>query len=229
MTDRRGITGVVCGEGNGSLKAMCPMRLVLLAGVALFFNSPAGSASPRALPAGQRPDDFRLQAPKDLDGYFPFQPPESKEAWDRRASQVRQRILVSQGLWPMPTKTDLKAQIYGRIDRGDYTVEKVHFESAPGFFVTGNLYRPKKAAGAKAPGVLFAHGHWADARLSQATDPELRNEIATGQEARAASNPCVSNWPAWAVWCGSGICWATPIPNSFPANWFTASPSNGPR
>jgi dienelactone hydrolase len=82
----------------------------------------------------------------------------------------------------MPTKTDLKAQIYGRIDRGDYTVEKVHFESAPGFFVTGNLYRPKKAAGGKAPGVLFAHGHWADARLSQATDTELRNEIATGQE-----------------------------------------------
>ncbi len=158
------------------------MRLVLLAGVALFFNSPAGSANPRALPAGQRPDDFRLQAPKDLDGYFPFQPPESKEAWDRRASQVRQRILVSQGLWPMPTKTDLKAQIYGRIDRGDYTVEKVHFESAPGFLVTGNLYRPKKAAGGKAPGVLFAHGHWADARLSQATDSELRNEIATGQE-----------------------------------------------
>ncbi len=158
------------------------MRLVLLTAVALSLNSTVWSAGPRALSSGQRPDDLRLQAPKDLDGYFPFQPPESKEAWDHRASQVRQRILVSQGLWPMPTKTDLKAQIYGRIDRGDYTVEKVHFESAPGFFVTGNLYRPKKAAGAKAPGVLFAHGHWADARLSQATDSELRNEIATGQE-----------------------------------------------
>jgi dienelactone hydrolase len=161
---------------------MSPLRLILLAAVALSLNSHALAAGPRALPVGQRPNDLRHQAPKDLDGYFPFQPPESKEAWDRRASQVRQRILVSQGLWPMPTKTDLKAQIYGRIDRGDYTVEKVHFESAPGFFVTGNLYRPKKAAGGKAPGVLFAHGHWADARLSQATDPELRNEIATGQE-----------------------------------------------
>jgi len=161
---------------------MSPLRLILLAAVALSLNSHAVAAGPRALPVGQRPNDLRLQAPKDLDGYFPFQPPESKEAWDRRASQVRQRILVSQGLWPMPTKTDLKAQIYGRIDRGDYTVEKVHFESAPGFLVTGNLYRPKKAAGGKAPGVLFAHGHWADARLSQATDSELRNEIATGQE-----------------------------------------------
>ena len=161
---------------------MSPLRLILLAAVALSLNSHAVAAGPRALPVGQRPNDLRLQAPKDLDGYFPFQPPESQEAWDRRASQVRQRILVSQGLWPMPTKTDLKAQIYGRIDRGDYTVEKVHFESAPGFLVTGNLYRPKKAAGGKAPGVLFAHGHWADARLSQATDSELRNEIATGQE-----------------------------------------------
>ena len=161
---------------------MSPLRLILLAAVVLSLNSHAVAAGPRALPDGQRPNDLRLQAPKDLDGYFPFQPPESKEAWDRRASQVRQRILVSQGLWPMPTKTDLKAQIYGRIDRGDYTVEKVHFESAPGFFVTGNLYRPKKAAGGKAPGVLFAHGHWADARLSQANDSELRNEIATGQE-----------------------------------------------
>jgi len=161
---------------------MSPLRLILLAAVALSLNSHALAAGPRALPVGQRPNDLRHQAPKDLDGYFPFQPPESKEAWDRRASQVRQRILVSQGLWPMPTKTDLKAQIYGRIDRGDYTVEKVHFESAPGFLVTGNLYRPKQAAGGKAPGVLFAHGHWADARLSQAIDSELRNEIATGQE-----------------------------------------------
>lgn len=48
--------------------------------------------------------------------------------------------------------------------------------------MTGNLYRPKKIQGGKAPAVLFAHGHWADARLSQATDAELRNEIATGQE-----------------------------------------------
>jgi dienelactone hydrolase len=81
----------------------------------------------------------------------------------------------------MPTKTPLNAVIHGRIDRAEYTVEKVYFESAPGFFVTGNLYRPKNAQG-KAPGVLFAHGHWANARLSESGDAELLREIATGQE-----------------------------------------------
>src|SRR6185503_15718620 len=45
----------------------------------------------------------------------------------------------------------------------------------------GNLYRPKNIAG-KSPGVLFAHGHWADARLSESTDAELRRELADGEE-----------------------------------------------
>jgi dienelactone hydrolase len=140
------------------------------------------AAGPRVLPAGQLPNDARLKPLKDLDGYFPFTPPATREAWAKRAEHVRQRILVSQGLWPLPTKTDLKAQIYGRVDRVDYSVEKVTFESAPGFFVTGNLYRPKKKLPGGAPGVLFAHGHWQDARLALTGDAELYNEIATGQE-----------------------------------------------
>ena len=81
----------------------------------------------------------------------------------------------------MPTKGPLNAVIHGAIDCGEYTVEKVYFESAPGFFVTGSLYRPKNAKG-KVPGVLFAHGHWQDARLSEQSVELTRKEIATGQE-----------------------------------------------
>ncbi len=136
---------------------------------------------PRVLPAGNLPNDVRLKPLKDLDGYFPFTPPTSKTDWEKRAERVRRQILVAEGLWPMPTKTPLNAVIHGKIDRGEYTVEKVYFESAPGFFVTGNLYKPAKING-KAPGVLFAHGHWKDARLSESGDAELLNEIATGQE-----------------------------------------------
>ena len=64
---------------------------------------------------------------------------------------------MAEGLWPMPAKTPLNAVIHGKIDLPEYTVEKVYFESAPGFFVTGNLYRPKNVKG-KVPGVMFAHG-----------------------------------------------------------------------
>ena len=139
------------------------------------------AAVPRVLPDGELPNDARLKPLKDLDGYFPFTPPASKELWMKRADRVRRQILVSQGLWPMPTKAPLNAVIHGRIDRGEYTVEKVYFESAPGFFVTGNLYRPKNVTG-KVPGVLFAHGHWENARLSEAGDDELLREIANGEE-----------------------------------------------
>jgi dienelactone hydrolase len=141
----------------------------------------ANAAGPRVLAPGQLPNDIRLEPPKDLDGYFPFTPPASKDDWEKRAERVRRQILVSQGLWPMPTKMPLNAVIHGRTERDDYTLEKVYFESAPGFFVTGNLYRPKNPKG-KVPGVLFAHGHWANARLAETSDSELLQEIATGQE-----------------------------------------------
>jgi len=126
-------------------------------------------------------EDCRLQPLKDLNGYFPFNPPPSLSAWEVRREQVRRRILVAAGLWPMPTKTPLKAVIHGKIDRGEYTIEKVYFESAPGFFVTGNLYRPKNVKG-RVPGVLFAHGHAKDARLSQSKPDAVRRLIAAGAE-----------------------------------------------
>ena len=154
--------------------------LVLTSLLSLAAVSAAG-AVPRAPEAGKPPADARLHAPKDLNGYFPFTPAGSRDAWAGRAEEVRRRILVSQGLWPLPTRTPLNAVIHGRIDRGDHTVEKVYFESSPGFYVTGNLYRPKNVQG-RVPGVLFAHGHWKDARLSEETDVKLRAEIATGQE-----------------------------------------------
>lgn len=148
--------------------------------IAMMTQSTAGAA-PRALPAGQVPNDARLAPPKDLDGYFPFSPPATPADWEQRASWVRRQVVISQGLWPMPTKAPLNAVIHGQVDCGEYTVEKVYFQSAPGLFVTGNLYRPKKLSG-KVPGVLFAHGHWRDARLALEEPAAVRGEIATGAE-----------------------------------------------
>lgn len=125
--------------------------------------------------------DPRLADPKDLDGYFPFTPAQTPEAWTPRADEVRMRLRVALGLWPEPTRTPLNATIHGRIEQEDYTVEKVFFESMPGFFVSGSLFRPKGKPGPH-PAVLCPHGHWTDGRLGVLSDAELKKEMESGQE-----------------------------------------------
>lgn len=155
------------------------LRLLLCVGAA--FSPSALAGAPRALPEGQLPNDLRFQPLKDLDGYFPFTPPTTVEAWQRRADAVRRQLLVTLGLWPAPTKTPLNAVVHGKVEREDYTVEKVYFESVPGFFVTGNLYRPKGRSG-RLPGVLCPHGHWSDGRFHDAGREAVRREIVQGAE-----------------------------------------------
>jgi dienelactone hydrolase len=125
--------------------------------------------------------DARRESLHTLHGYFPFEPPATADAWARRREAVRRRVAVALGLWPEPTRNPLRPAVHGTIDRGDHTIDRVVFESLPGFYVTGNLYRPKGATGPR-PAVLFAHGHWADARLAEMTPEQLRQEIATGAE-----------------------------------------------
>ncbi|MCY2991420.1 MAG: acetylxylan esterase [Planctomycetota bacterium] len=153
----------------------------ILAVVMVWLPSSSPAAGPHVLPDGKVPADKRLEPPKDLDGYFPFTPPKSKAEWERRAEQVRQRILVSEGLWPTPAKTPLNAVIHGRIEQPDYTVEKVYFESLPGFYVTGNLYRPKGKSG-KLPGVLNPHGHWPNGRFYDCGEKDVQAQISQGAE-----------------------------------------------
>ena len=171
---------LLCRVRYRRLGASC-LVVFVLAGMLTAMAAPLRAAGPRVLPPGQLPKDKRLEPLKDLNGYFPFVPPQSKEAWDQRARQVRQRMRVALGLWPMPTKTPLEAVVHGRIDQGDYTIEKVYFQSFPGFFVTGNLYRPKGAEG-KRPGVLCPHGHWANGRFYDCGPDRIRREIVQGAE-----------------------------------------------
>ena len=102
---------------------------------------------------GGPPRDKRLAPVKTLNDYFPFTPPSTKEAWEKRRQEVREQVLVANGLWPMPEKIPLKPTIHGKIEREGYTIEKVFFASYPGHYVCGNLYRPKGKAG-KLPAVL---------------------------------------------------------------------------
>src|SRR2546425_423185 len=125
----------------------------------LFAWSAAQDDPTKVFTGGKKPTDVRLGEPKTLNGYFPFIVPKTKEAWEARRTQLREQLLVANGLWPMPEKTPLNPVIHGKIDRDGYTIEKVYFASYPGHYVSGNLYRPKGKPG-KLAAVLSPHGHW---------------------------------------------------------------------
>ncbi len=86
------------------------------------------------------------------------------EEWQARRQHLRRQILFAAGLEPMPEKTPLNPQIFGRLERDGYTIEKVYLETLPGFYLGGNLYRPAGRTG-RFPAVLKPHGHWTYGRL----------------------------------------------------------------
>jgi hypothetical protein len=99
-----------------------------------------------------------------LDTHLPLPHFTTLEDWEKRKAFLRNQILVSTGLSPMPEKTPLHPQVFGRIEGKGYTIEKVLIETMPGFYLGGNLYRPRDGRG-KHPGVLNPHGHWPYGRL----------------------------------------------------------------
>lgn len=84
--------------------------------------------------------------------------PLSPEAWKATLTERREKWLEMLGLSPLPKRTPLQATVTGVLERGDYVVEKIHFQSLPGAHVAGNLYRPAKITG-KLPAVLYLCGH----------------------------------------------------------------------
>lgn len=88
----------------------------------------------------------------------------SVAAWEARKDYLRKQVLVASGLWPLPEKTPLTPNVSGRIERSDYTVEKVSLQTYPDFYLAGNLYRPKGKTG-PFPAILTPHGHWERGRI----------------------------------------------------------------
>src|SRR5471030_1856365 len=90
--------------------------------------------------------------------------------WEARRAYLRKQILSAAGLLPLPVKNDLHAQIFGRIENRDYSIEKVLIETLPGYYLGGNLYRPLQPAPAGGfPAVVSPHGHWNYGRLEHTT------------------------------------------------------------
>lgn len=80
--------------------------------------------------------------------------------WKVKREEYRQQLLEMLGLDPLPERTDLQATVTGRTEHEEFVVEKLHFQSRPGLYVTGNLYVPRNVQG-RVPAVLYVCGHGA--------------------------------------------------------------------
>jgi hypothetical protein len=100
------------------------------------------------------------------------------EQWKARAGLIRKCILHGAELLPLPKKCPLKPIIHSKRRYKGYTVENAAFESLPGVFVTGSLYRPRRG---KKPfaGILCPHGH--------AGSPENYGRFRSDQQKRCAT------------------------------------------
>ncbi len=80
--------------------------------------------------------------------------------WKANRPGYHRQFCQMLGLDPMPPRTELKPVITGQVEAEDIVVEKLHFQSMPGLYVTGNLYRPKEVR-EPLPAILYVCGHGA--------------------------------------------------------------------
>jgi hypothetical protein len=145
------------------------MRNLLASAIALSLLVPslspsARSAEPQASAAASPPLVKTLNTPRE------FPKIDSRQEWQARAKEIREHVLVCCGLWPLPEKTPLHAQIFGKVERDGYSIERVYIETLPGFYLGGNLYRPLGHGNGPFPAILNPHGHWKEGRLGESKD-----------------------------------------------------------
>ena len=66
---------------------------------------------------------------------------EEKARGEANFSPFVAQVLVANGLWPMPEKIPLKAHVFGKIERDGYSVEKVYFQTFPGFYLADSGFK----------------------------------------------------------------------------------------
>jgi len=138
------------------------MKTLIGFGVLISIASALFAAQPAVT---NTPADFMIQnflktESARLDAQF-LEDVTNRAQWEARRGELRQQYLEMLGLWPLPERTPLEAKVTGAIEREEgFRVEKLHFQSRPKLYVTGNLYLPRDAkAGDKLPAVLYVCGH----------------------------------------------------------------------
>ncbi len=82
----------------------------------------------------------------------------SLEEWKLKSAAIKHQLLAGMDLEKMPDRPKSKPVIYGKMVMDGYSIEKVYIETLPGFYMTGNLYKPTQKYKSYA-GILCPHGH----------------------------------------------------------------------
>ncbi len=121
-----------------------------------------------SIATAQSPREPRELIPPPFDAYFQRRVAElsredwrkeiTPENWPAKQAEMRRQLQRMLGLDPWPARGDLLPVITGTVQGEGYVVEKLHFQSLPGLYVTGDLYRPEKVT-APLPTILYVCGH----------------------------------------------------------------------
>lgn len=148
------------------------LRLAGLAGIGLtgvmpgYGGQPPAAGSPIPAEVAMPPLN---RFPRMVQEYFVGRMRKAQQAAAKRHAGLRTKAQaqayvkevqakIRQCLGPWPQKTPLNARVTGTLARGAYNIEKVIFESRPGFPVTANLYVPQQRKG-PLPAVVGTCGH----------------------------------------------------------------------
>lgn len=149
-----------------TLGAAWPLRRFALAFLLVLFAPAPGTAQAQAYGEPDRgaPGDVMIQRYLEreaarISGTF-TEDLRSPARWEERRPRYRQEYLAMLGLDPLPERTPLRATVTGTLEGEGYRVELVHYQSRPGLYVTGNLYRPARVReGEKLPAIFYVCGH----------------------------------------------------------------------
>ncbi|HWV29408.1 MAG TPA: acetylxylan esterase [Dyadobacter sp.] len=101
----------------------------------------------------------------------------TQEQWQKRQADVRAKLARAVG--PFPAKTPLNPVITGTLKKEGFSVEKLYFESRPGYHVTAAMFLPDKRQ-EKAPAIIFCSGHSENGFRSEAYQRLILNYVKKG-------------------------------------------------
>ena len=138
--------------------------VLLFAGAVVWFSGCGGEVREEKIELCQGYYQNEEQAKEQLERFAASY--STLREWKQRRKNIIKGMLAGAELKRHPKKCALKPIIHSKRVYDGYSVENAAFESLPGFWVTGNLYRPVGMEG-KFAGILCPYGHWKTGRFRE--------------------------------------------------------------